>query len=79
MSYDPTRTRLENYLSSRPSSRMKCDCGAPVEMHMAHSAYLKCPKCNQPKSTVLTLPQAWEIQGMEIAMLQNVIEQNATI
>lgn len=79
MSYDPTRTRLENYLSSRPSSRTKCDCGAPVEMHMAHSVYLKCPKCNQPKSKVLTLPQAREIQEMEIAMLQNVIEESPTI
>ena len=79
MSYDPTRTRLENYLTNHPTTRQPCGCGAPVEMHLAHSVYLKCPKCNSPKSKVLTLPQAWEIQEMEIATLHNVIEQNATI
>lgn len=73
MSYDPTRTRLENYLSNHPTTRPPCGCGVPVEMHIAHSVYLKCPKCNHPKSKVLTLERAGEIQGMEIAMLQNVI------
>lgn len=76
MSYDPTRTRLENYLSNHPSTRPLCGCGAPVEMHIAHTVYLKCPKCNTPKSKVLTLERAGEIQGMEIPMLQNVIEES---
>lgn len=76
MSYDQTRTRLENYLSNRPSTRQPCGCGIPVEMHLAHTVFLKCPKCNTPKSKILTLERAGEIQGMDIPMLQNVIKES---